>query len=171
MKFLEGKTFYTLVVAFGLLGVGGSYYLGIEAMPGGVNDLWGNTPENLKPLYYLTTVLALLGFIITYVFLVFKTDLMSYYPISRSAIVILVASMLWLPYTARMIDDPSTFTWVKIRIALFLVGLGSWFLFRRIMQLHDQGYGIWRKMAVIGSGVFFFHTMIMDAVIWPFLYK
>ena len=170
MKFLEEKKFFTLTTIIGLVGVGVSYYFGIKALPEGPQVLWGNTAENLKPFFLLTTALAIIGFAVTVYFLLFKTDLMNYYPISRSVIVILVASMLWMPYMVQMIENPASFTWIKIRIVLLLVGLGAWFLFRRIMILEEEDYGLWRKLAVVGSGLFFFHTFVMDAVLWPYLY-
>ena len=170
MKFLETKKFLVGVTILGLIGVGVSYYLGMRSMPNGLADLWGNTPESVKPLYYITTSLAFIGFALAFIFIVFKTDLFNYYPISRSVIVILVAAMLWMPYVAEMATDPTSFTWMKIRISLLLVGLGAWFFFRRMWLMSGEEYGVWKKLAVVGSGIFFFHTMVMDAILWPYYY-
>lgn len=171
MKILEKKQFLVLVTLIGLMGIATSYYLGIREMPNGINDLWGNTPKNIKPLYYITTSLAFIGFSFAFFYVVFKTDLFNYYPITRSVIIIMVASMLWLPYTAEMVNDPTSFTWIKTRIALLLVGLGSWFFFRRMWFMQDQEESRWKKLAVIGSGIFFFHTMVMDAILWPMWFR
>jgi len=171
MKFLESKIFFVGVVIVGLAGVLISYYLGMQAMDGGLNDLWGNMPENIRPLYYITGVLAFIGFGLTFFYIVFKTDLFNYYPFSRSIIVVLVASMLWLPYVAEMINDPNDFTWVKIRIALLLVGFGAWFFMRRVWLCSDDTSPLWKKMALAGAIVFFFHVMVMDAIVWPILFK
>ncbi len=171
MKFLEKKQFFILVNIIGLIGISISYYFGLSEMPNGIHDLWGNTPISIRPIYYITTSLAFIGIVLSFIFVVFKTDLFNYYPISRSIIVIMVASMLWLPYTADMIQEPTSYTWIKIRIALLLVGLGSWFFFRRMWLMGNKEHKNWKKTAVIGSGLFFFHTMVMDALIWPYFFR
>jgi hypothetical protein len=171
MRFLESKKFFILVVVLGLIGVVISYSFGLKSMPGGVDALWGNTPESIRPLYFLTTTLAFLGFSLVFIFLVFRTDLMNYYPFSRSTIVIMVASMLWLPYTVTMIEHPERFTWIKVRLVLLLVALGSWFIFRRLTRLLDENYGKWRIAAIAGSALFLFHTLVMDAILWPHLFR
>lgn len=170
MQYLEQKKFYIIVVILGLVGVGYSYYYGTSQISG-VDALWGNTAQYIKSLYYLTTSLALVGYALLFFFLVFKTDLVNYYPFSRSAIVILAPSMLWILYTVEMINTPSSFTWVKVRLVLILSAFGAWLTFRRITKLMDEDYGIWRKLAIIGAGVFFFHTLVMDALLWPYLFK
>lgn len=171
MRFLESKKFFIAVLIIGIIGVGLSYYLGAQSLPNGVSDLWGDMPEQIKSLYFLTGGLAFLGYILAFIFITFKTDLYNYYPFSRSMIVILVASMLWMPYTAEMINEPASFTWIKVRIALLLVGLGAWFFMRRIWVTQGEGHGIWKKWALGGAIVFFFHTMVMDAILWPMLFR
>ena len=171
MKVLESKKFFILTIILGLIGVGISYNLGMSNMPNGLNDLWGETPDQIKPIYFLTTSLAFIGFAFAFFFLVFKTDLFNYYPLSRSAIIILVASMLWLPYTSEMVNSPSSFTWIKIRISLLLVALGSWFFMRRVWLTDSSENQIWKKLALVGSAIFFFHTLIMDALLWPIFFR
>jgi len=171
MRFLESKKFLVGVVVFGLIGVILSYYLGMKGVEGGLSALWGNMPERYRPLYFITGGLAFVGYGIAFSFLMFKTDLFNYYPFSRSMIVVLVASMLWLPYTAEMINEPSDFTWVKVRIALLLVGLGAWFFMRRVWLCSGEGHGTWHKVAIAGAMIFFFHTMVMDAILWPMWFK
>ena len=170
MQYLEQKKFYIIVVLLGLIGVAYSYYIGTSQI-NSVEALWGNTPENIRPLYYITTSVAFIGYSLLFFFLVFKTDLVNYYPFSRSAIVILLPSMLWILYTAEMINAPSSFTWVKVRLVLILAAFGAWLTFRRLTKLMDEEYGIWRKLAIIGAAVFFFHTLVMDAFLWPYLFK
>lgn len=171
MQFLSSKRFFTLIVLLGLIGVCISYYLSVKSMSGDISALWGNMPESMHIIYYISTFLAFMGFAILFCFLVFKTDLVNYYPFSRSAIVILIAAMLWLPYTADMIAVPDSFTWIKIRISLLLVGLGAWFMLRRVWQIHPDGRPTWKRAASIGAAMFFFHTMIMDAILWPYLFR
>lgn len=171
MQFLEQKKFYVLVTILGLIGVGYSYYYGMGQIDQGVDALWGGTPDRIKPIYFITTSLAFIGYSLVFFFLVFKTDLVNYYSFSRSLIVILVPSMLWILYTSEMIQAPSSFTWVKVRLVLILAAFGAWLTYRRLTKLMDEDYGIWRKLAIAGAAVFLFHALVMDALLWPYLFK
>ncbi|MEE9373696.1 MAG: hypothetical protein V3V00_11650 [Saprospiraceae bacterium] len=170
MQVLEKKKFLIIVSILGLFGIGMGYYLGLGAMPNDMNGLWGNTPESVKPFFFISMGLGYVGFGLALFFIIFRTDLFNYYPISRSLVIIYVASMLWLPYMAEMNQNPEPFTWIKVRIALLLVGLGAWFFLRRIWLLDGVEYSSWKRMATIGAGIFFFHTMIMNAILWPIFF-
>jgi hypothetical protein len=84
---------------------------------------------------------------------------------------ILVFSALWMPSTAAYIQNTSATMWVFVRIVLFIVGLASVALLIYLLKLRPQKPGLWYWLAIIGLIPFCIQTAILDALIWPALFK
>ena len=80
-------------------------------------------------------------------------------------------SSLWMPFTYSYVEKPNSDTWGAIRIVLFLVGFSSCALAWALLSLHTKQPSIPYWMAAGGSIYFAFHTTILDAFIWPVLYR
>jgi hypothetical protein len=85
-------------------------------------------------------------------------------------VAILAPSALWMPLTWRMIDQPSTMLWVGIRVVLGLVGLASLGMVVTLWTVRPREPKGSYWAAVMGSAVFFLHTGVLDALIWPWLF-
>jgi len=84
---------------------------------------------------------------------------------------ILLFSSLWMPFTYSYVDAPNPGTWIAIRVVLILVGLSSCALLWALLGLADKTPALPYWLAVGGAGYFAFHTLILDGLIWPALYK
>lgn len=157
----------------------GSYIFGLNAQPGGANALWGGVPENIRPLYGVSMILAALGYFAFLYFILFRLvpsevliggrfGFSLFYIIF---LVILIPSAFWMPLTNMYVGNPSTGLWIGIRTVLALVGLASIALVWALLSLQGRVPGITYWLAVAGSGYFTFHTAILDAVVWAALFK
>ena len=86
-------------------------------------------------------------------------------------LIILIASAFWMPLTNLYVGNPSTGMWIGIRTVLILVGLASIALLWALLSLQGKVPGVSYWLAVVGSGYFAFHTVILDAIIWAALFK
>jgi hypothetical protein len=165
-----------IILAINLLGgmaVIGSYIFGLVNKSGGANALWGGTPVGVRSIYTFSMVLAALGYFAFMYFILFKLD-----PSSANFNVlyliffgILAVSAFWMPLSNLFLDNPSTDLWVCIRLVLAVVGISSLALVWFLVSLHAGQSGAAYWLAVAGSSYFTFHTLFLDAILWPIFFK
>lgn len=157
----------------------GSYIIGLNAQSDGANVLWGGVSQNVRPIYFVSMILSALGYFafIYYILFRLEPDQVSiggrfgftlFYAIF---ILMLVPSAFWMPLTNVYVGNPTTGTWIWVRIVLAVVGLASIALFWSLLSLQAKAPGVSYWLAVAGSGYFAFHTAILDAIVWAFLFR
>lgn len=157
----------------------GSYIFGLSSSTGGANVLWGGVPENIRPVYGVSMVLAALGYFAFIYFIFFKLvpaevsiagrfGFSLFYAIF---LVMLIPSAFWMPLTNLYVGNPGTGLWISVRTVLALVGLASIALVWALLSLQTKVPGISYWLAIAGSGYFAFHTAILDAIVWAALFK
>ena len=168
-----------IVMAMGGVGVIGSYVQGFIAHPGSVNVLWGKISGPFRSVYTVSMLLSALGYFAFAYFLLFRivpseakvTSTLGFDVFFAAITGMLLFSSLWMPFTYSYVEKPNPSTWAAIRIVLFLVGLSSCALVWALLSLHNKQPALPYWIAVAGSSYFAFHTTILDAFIWPVLYK
>ena len=157
----------------------GSYIFGLNVQTGGANVLWGGVPENIRPVYGVSMILAAFSYFAFIYFIFFRLvpgevliggrfGFSLFYAIF---LVILIPSAFWMPLTNVYVGNPSTGMWIWVRTVLALVGLASIALVWALLNLQVKVPGIAYWLAVVGSGYFTFHTAILDALVWAALFK
>ena len=157
----------------------GSYIFGLNAQAGGANALWGNVPDNIRPIYGISMILAALGYFAFIYFILLRLtpsevligERFGYGLFFAIFLVILIPSALWMPLTNLYVSNPGTGIWIAVRTVLALVGLASIMLFWALLSLQTKIPGISYWLAVVGSGYFALHTAVLDAIIWAALFK
>lgn len=157
----------------------GSYVLGLQAQAGGANALWGDIHGNVRLLYGISMILSALGYFAFIYFMLFRltpaetriAGTFHYDLFYAIFLLILIPSAFWMPLSNAYVSNASTSLWVCVRAVLVLVGLGAIALFWALLSLQSKVEGLANWLAVIGSGYFAFHTAILDAVIWPALFR
>jgi hypothetical protein len=173
----NSKLHLFLFNAIGGAAVLGSYVHGILTHPHPGKTLWGGLPESLRPLYTGSMLAAAGGFIgmITYLAQLPQKEARIFggrLPLSAIYVplgVIHVASTLWMPLTFAFADSRSEALWTAVRIDLALVGLSAIALIPAVATATPRGKGF--AAALASTGAFAFHTAILDAIVWPALYR
>ena len=168
-----------VVMLLGGLGVIGSYAQGLIAHPGSVNVLWGKISGRFRKVYTVSMLLSALGYFAFAYFLLFRivpaearvTGTLGFEVFFAAITGMLLFSSLWMPFTYSYVAKPHPGTWAAIRSVLFLVGLSSCALAWAILSLHTKEPAVPYWLAAGGSLYFAFHTTVMDAFIWPVLYR
>ena len=155
----------------------GSYALAFAYSPAVREGLWGGVPDALRPLYTTNMLLAAAGYFpFTWLFAFGGPA----YPPAKDGghdramlgiyALVLVPSALWLPLTAWLIEAPSAWLFVLVRLVLFAVAAGALALLVRTAQ-HGMRHGTlagWLPFA--GALPFFVQTGVLDALVWPAFY-
>jgi hypothetical protein len=157
----------------------GSYIYGLNAQPAGANILWGGVPVNIRPIYSVSMILAALGYFAFIYFIFFRLvpsevlfgERFGFSLFYVIFLAILIPSALWMPLTNIYVGNPSTGMWITIRTVLLVVGLASIALVWALLNLQTKTPVISYWLAVVGSGYFAFHTVILDAIIWATLFQ
>jgi len=168
-----------LINVIGGAAVIGSYVLGVQGQPGGLNALWGGVPGSIRPVYGVSRLLAAAGYLAVLYFVFFRLSpeqvsfggRFGFGLLYLVFVGILLPSAFWMPLTNMYLAGASTGLWVAIRTVLALVGLASIVLVCALYSLHGQQGGTAYWVAVAGSAYFAFHTAVLDAIIWAALFK
>jgi hypothetical protein len=157
----------------------GSYAQGIISHPGNLNILWGNISTSVRPIYFVSMILSAIGYFCFIYFILFRLDPAAVKVAGKIGFEVffvifagmLLFSSLWMPFTYSYVDNPNSGTWLAIRIVLFLVAISSCALLWALLSLNTKMPSIPYWLAVVGSGYFAFHTLVLDGFLWPALYK
>jgi hypothetical protein len=140
---------------------------------------FGGVPNNIRPVYGISMILAALGYFAFIYYILFRlvpgevsiAGTFGFSLFYAIFLVILIPSALWMPLTNMYAGNPSISVWIGVRTVLALVGLASIGLFLALLSLQGKAPGVSYWLAVVGSGYFAFHTAVLDAIIWAWLYK
>jgi len=170
------------VVFIGICIIGGilvlaSYIWVILSFGGDLSSFWGGMPERFFGGYYISMVLSALSYFIftIFIFLNVSKDIKIksksiYFYVNLFYIFLLIPSALWMPLVNFYLENSSSFYWLMIRLVLVLVGLSSFGIFLIILQSGSRKKYLFRILALLSSFYFFFHTGILDALIWPYFF-
>jgi len=168
-----------VVIVLGGTAVIGSYVAGLKGKAGAADTLWGGVPPRVRPLYGVSMILSAVGFLAVLYYVFFRMDpaetvmggrfgFAILFPIF---VAILVPSALWLRASREYVDEPSLLKWIIVRSILFIVALGSialiWAFFA--LETDERDAAFW--VATVGSCYFAFHTLVLDAVVWAWLFR
>lgn len=170
---------FIIINLFGGLLVLLSYAYTFKAGSQGQNALWGGVPATSRGIYTISMILSALSFFIFTSFILFKVSpkeatigtISAYCFFILLYILILIPSAAWTPLTLLFVSNQNHAIWILIRIVLFLVALGSLGILFSFLFLQPKPSGIFYWSAITGIIIFFLHTFILDALIWPAVFK
>ena len=177
---MAGQQIILLIInVVGGAAVIGSYVFGLAGHSGGANVLWGNISTSVRPLYFVSMILAALGYFAFLYFILFRivpdqTQIANRFGFNLFYwifIGILVPSALWMTFTYAWVANPGMGWWVAVRAVLIIVGLASCALVWALLSLQSRQPPLLYWMAVGGSAYFAFHTAVLDMIIWPMLFR
>tara|TARA_X000000950_G_scaffold288558_1_gene405955 strand:+ start:2738 stop:3268 length:531 start_codon:yes stop_codon:yes gene_type:complete len=162
---------------FGLLLVY-SYYFSINKLEK-PQRLWGRIHEKYRPVYTVSMLLAALGYMLMMYFLVVKVknnnELLR--EILVLQIIVILASMLWMPLATKYIknknEDKNKNKNIILKFAiiliLFTVAIASIGNFFKVLSINFPQKDInVRFFSVIGAFYLFFHTFALDFLSWNY---
>ncbi len=147
-----------------------SYYYFLNLKKSNLHDLWGKIkPEtNFYNFYLISMIIAALGFILMMNYLLVG-NLFTQNDIKHifiSTLIILIASIFWMPLSLEYIKHPSIWLKIIIIIILLMVACGGYYIILRLYWIKDTKHNIARILSILGMIYFFFHTFILDCIIW-----
>ena len=173
------KTALIVINVLGGIAVIGSYIYGLMTHPGQGNDLWGGVPEAIRGVYGLSMLFAAAGYLLFFYQIVVRLDAskaklpwdLPYSAFHVLFIAILLPSSLWMSLTFAWLAESTTANWVAVRAVLFAVGLASTALLVVLAGLRSRAPDQHWWPGTIGAAVFTFHTLGLDAILWPILFR
>ena len=175
------KKIFLGINLLGGLSVLSSYIFCFILYPTRSESLWGTASDPVITFFVISIFFAASGYIWFTFFLLKgnKLDAVRVGTISGAKIinllylVVLVCSTIWMPASISFSIAENIFAELIIRFILWMVGLASLGILIYIykININDGKSGFLSHMfALLGAMVFMIHTLILDAVIWPFLY-
>jgi hypothetical protein len=159
--------FLVINIIGGILVIG-SYIYGIKTH-GNADAFWGSVPKNIHKYYAISMAVAAISYFAfsSYVLLRIESGYLYHFLFT----VLLAASAFWMPLTYVMIENPATATWIGIRVILVIVALASLGIFIALLFISPRPTGWHYWSAVVGALLFTLHTGVLDAILWPALWR
>jgi len=169
----QPKFTLTIINLLGGLLVLGSYAWGFLVHPNAGEILWGGVPAILRPVYTISMFLAAGGYFAFSLFVLQleldKVRINNWRGTKIFNILyagVLIPSALWLPLTMLAVNYRSqSLTWL-VRADLLLVALAALGLLYAILYVRPHKTVWLHRLAIIGSILFCFQTVFLDAIIW-----
>jgi hypothetical protein len=76
-----------------------------------------------------------------------------------------------MPLTWLNIEQPVEGLWFGIRAILAAVGLASIGMLAALLRIRPKEPSWTYRLAVLGSAIFTAHTAVLDALVWPVLFR
>ncbi len=174
-----GKVTTVLINLLGGAAVLGSYAWGFSVLPNASTALWGGVPQAIRPLYTLSMLLAAAGYFLFTYFILFhlpagETRLVGGWGYSLFNLIyaaILIPSALWMPLTISALDAYSGTGSRLVWADLLIVALASIALLTVLLTVEPRTPRRAYELAIIGSAVFCFQTVALDAIVWFALFR
>ncbi|MBN1856997.1 MAG: hypothetical protein JW846_08605 [Dehalococcoidia bacterium] len=164
-----------ILIIGGGLAVLASYVIGYISYPRIITDLWGGVPLSLRSMYYVSMLLAAVGFFPFTWYILFRLEPSSTMIANRYHYgffivvyaIVLFASSAWMPLSVLMLTRPSAMVWLSVRSVLGAVGLASIALLWALLNVNVKQPACLYRLAVVGCLLFCFQTVILDGLLWP----
>ena len=133
--------------------------------------LWGRIKEKYKNLYLLSILLATIGYLLMLNFVVFrvKNNNNKMHEILSFQIIIILASMLWMPLSIRYHKNKNIIVKFLVILTLFTVAIASLGNALKVSSLIvPKKENMYKVNAVVGSLYLFFHTFVVDFLFWNY---
>ena len=163
----------------GGIAVIGSYVLGLQTLPGQGERLWGGVPEGIRGIYTVSMLLSAVGYLLFFYHVVIRMDPakvhlpwgVSFGSFAVPFLLILVPSAFWMSLTFAYLESPSTINWIAVRMVLGLAAFGSLAMLWMLVGLKNLSPDQFWWPSTIGAGIFAFHLVCLDALLWPVLFR
>lgn len=168
-----------IINVLGGIAVLGSYVYGIATHDDAARVLWGGVPESLRPLYQASMLAAAVGYLAFTWFVFFRVDPeaarlpggLGYAAFNVLYLVILVPSATWMSLTFAYAAQPGAWRFALVRAVLLTVGLGAAVMVAAVAAVEPRDYPGARLLGICGAAAFAFHTLVLDAIVWPWYYR
>ena len=130
------------------------------------NELWGKIVNPLLTIYYISMLLATIGFLLLFWFLI-KSDSFDENNSKNLFIVlcgIILFSMLWMPVSLEYLKKKSNMYKYLVLSVLFMVALSSFMVLVILYNIKDTS----NYLALIGMLYFFIHVFFFDFILWSY---
>ncbi len=175
------KKIFLGINLLGGLSVLSSYIFCFILYPTRSASLWGSASDPVIKFFVISMFLAASGYIWVTFYLLKGNKLDAVHVgtikgtkiINLLYVVVLVCSTIWMPASISFSMSENIFTEFIIRLVLWMVGLASvgiLILIYKIKFSYGKSSLLSHMFALLGAMVFTIHTLVLDAVIWPFFY-
>tara|TARA_B100001027_G_C16140099_1_gene273233 strand:+ start:92 stop:601 length:510 start_codon:yes stop_codon:yes gene_type:complete len=134
-----------------------------------VNKLWGNIKGVKRKIIITSILITALFYLFTFYYISFKSDNLDKEKIKNIVLyqaILILASMLWMPLSIKYLNKKEELTKIGIILILFVVAMSALAIFYNIFKLNDSGK--YKNLALIGSGLLFLHTFLLDFLDWNY---
>ena len=144
------------------------FYIGSKNS-GVVEKLWGNIKGLHRKLTIASMIITGITYLFTIYYLCFKSDKLDkkiLNEILKYQIILIIASMLWMPLSIKYLNKKDVLTKIAVILILFIVAISALAIFYKLLTINDNSK--YKIMALVGSGMLFFHTFFLDFLNWNY---
>lgn len=145
------------------------YFLGTKNTTN-IEALWGNIKGNTRKLYIVSIFLATIAYIGMLYFIVFKVknNVLQLYKIHVSQVILLLASLIWLPLTISYLGNNNILKRTGIIFTLFIVVSSALSIVTELLKIEYNGNDDLHTLAIVCGVYFLIHVFFLDFLGWSY---
>lgn len=162
------RTYILILVILGVILLYSYYYYFI-------NDkrsitLWGKIKGNLLNIYYLSMLLAALGFFLLFYYLIVGQNFTknTSTKLIITLIIMLLLSMFWMPLSLKYLDKKENIYKYLVLLVLLLVSISIAYLLYILYNVTENKNILAKNFALIGMIYYFIHAFFFDFILWSY---
>lgn len=129
------------------------YYFLKDKSSASIDKYWGGITGTTRNVYKISMLLCVIS-MLSIIYKIYKSDKKNFKNEFYGLFLLIVPSMLYLPFTIMYIKKHNTIRFIRILLTLFYVALGSIILYRQNPSW-DTGY-------------LAFHLVVLDLTYWSY---
>jgi len=160
---------FIYIAILGSLLIYSYYYYGTND-PKNALKLWGDIDSYLRTFYIISMGLSAIGFLTLLSYLLKSNSLSSLQAshIVIALLCIIIFSLFWMPLSLVYLKSSYVSIKYSIIVILLIVAFASLYSLTLINNIKEKTYNLHKQMALIGTSYFFFHTFVLDSLLWSY---
>lgn len=145
-----------------------TYYNFIQSGKNNAELLWGRIKDNLQILFCVSMFITMISFFIVlyYLYITESLDYNNSLQILITISAVIILSMFWMPMSLKYVTFKLDKYKALITAILLFVSITSLLLSIEIYKIKEKKYVMQKNIAFAGAIYFFFHTFVLDTIIW-----
>lgn len=156
----------------------GSYVYSFQRFPDLIDGMWGGVPEGIRGIYTAWMFVAATGYLLfTWAFL-FRSEPgrtrilgRGYGLLHLFYALVLFPSAAWMPLTGLLLEGPSPALWLPVKLVLWATLAGSLGLLAATLGKRPAWPAGLRVAAIAGAAGFCVQTVLLDGIVWVWLFQ
>ena len=173
---MTAENLFLIVNIVGGLAVLGGYAAGLGLYPQHGAALWGGVDGTLRTVFTVSMLPAATGYLAFCFYALFQGgisqehEILGTYWAAILSAIFLISAAIWMPTSIGFIHTGNSYWWIIAIASLWITALSVIALTGTVASTPDLPATFSKYTAITGLAYMTFHCLVLDAIIWVWLF-